>query len=148
MDNQSDPQTVKRTPIGEGKRNRHDEWPAGRAGVLDLELIIAALSNDGRFLYAPMLRGVIFWDSDTDAAQFVNRYKRLVSLGGHLPVHRSEYLPSPRRALLNNGEKLTTARVGRFPSQMVGSRTALQMAMRSIFIGLIISESALAAFNS
>ena len=32
------------------------------------------------------------------------------------------------------------ARIGRFPSQMVGSRTALQMAMRSIFTGLIISE--------
>jgi hypothetical protein len=40
------------------------------------------------------------------------------------------------------------ARIGRFPSQMVDSRTDLEMAMRPIFTGLIINETASAPFNS
>ena len=45
----------------------------------ELNRILAGLPQDGRARYSNYAKGVLFWNSDSDAAQYVNNFQQLVS---------------------------------------------------------------------
>ncbi len=49
------------------------------AGYDTLEAILAQLPNDGRFRYNNYGKGVAFWETDAEAARFVNDFQDVVS---------------------------------------------------------------------
>lgn len=56
-----------------------DMNPGPPAAYTELDKTRAALPADRRLRYANYAKGVLFWESNADAAQFVNRYQDIVS---------------------------------------------------------------------
>ena len=53
--------------------------PPGCDGYSFLNTTLAGLPDDGRARYNNYGKGVMFWESDADAARFVNQFQQLVS---------------------------------------------------------------------
>ena len=78
------------------------------AGYTTLDNIKASLPNDGRFLYNNFGKGVMFWETDAQAAQFVNSVD-VVSADVYWFTDPNVSSGNEGGELLNNGHPLTTA---------------------------------------
>lgn len=78
-------------------------------GFDTLAAITAGLPrDDGRLRYNNYGKGVLFWQSDDDAARFVNDYQDVVSADAYWFTDPNICGPSEGGALLSGGEPLTT----------------------------------------
>ncbi|QIG51818.1 hypothetical protein G5V57_31390 [Nordella sp. HKS 07] len=77
-------------------------------GYTMLDNIIASLPNDGRFTYNNFGKGVLFWETDAEAARFVNSVD-VVSADAYWFTDPNIDAGSEGGSLLNNGQSLTVA---------------------------------------
>ena len=75
----------------------------------ELNSIIASLPSDGRFTYSNYGKGVMFWNSDSDAQQFVNDFQGVTSADTYWFTDSDLSDASQGGELLNNGNPLTVA---------------------------------------
>jgi hypothetical protein len=66
-------------------------------------------ANDGRIRYSNYGKGVTFWESDADAAKFVNNYQDVVSADNYWFTDNNICGASEGGALLNGGRALSSA---------------------------------------
>src|SRR4051812_44996008 len=77
-------------------------------GYTTLDNIIASLPNDGRLTYNNFGKGVLFWETDAEAARFVNSVD-VVSADAYWFTDVNISSGTEGGALLNNGQPLTVA---------------------------------------
>ena len=80
-----------------------------RPGYMILNNTLASLPADGRFHYTGYGKGVMFWETDAQAAQFVNQFQDVTAADTYWFTDPFISSGSEGGALLNNGNPLTVA---------------------------------------
>ena len=83
------------------------------AGYTQLQQYLDALPAGGRLRYANYGKGVTFWESDSQAAQFVNSYQDVVSDDNYWFTDNNICGSSEGGVLLNGGSALSSAQCHR-----------------------------------
>jgi Ca2+-binding RTX toxin-like protein len=78
-------------------------------GYTTLNNVLGTLPNDGRFHYSNYGKGVMFWETDAQAAQFVNDFQQVTSVDTYWFTDPNIDGGSEGGRLLNNGNPLTVA---------------------------------------
>ncbi len=117
-------------------------------GYTTLTNILARLPNDGRMRYNNYGKGVMFWESNGQAARFVNDFQQVVSNGTYWFTDPNISGSSEGGKLLNGGHPLTLAQTRRAANYgyTVDRMRDLAMGRRPIWsvveVGWPFSESA------
>lgn len=82
-------------------------------GFIGLQSLIARLPNDHRMRYANYGKGVMFWDTDAQAARFVNDFQDIVSADIYWFTDPNVASGSEGGKLLNHGKPLTSTQTRR-----------------------------------
>ena len=79
------------------------------AGYTEMQSIADALPNDGRIRYSNYGKGVTFWESDAEAARFVNDYQDVVSADNYWFTDNNICSGTEGGSLIAGGASLSSA---------------------------------------